>query len=63
MYNASSKNVFQLHAALMWTIHDFPTYANVLGWSTKGKFACPCYASEDRLSIFKKWPQIHLHGT
>ena len=45
-YDASSKNVFQLRAALMWTIHDFPTYADVSGWSTKGKIACPCYASE-----------------
>ncbi|XP_065628554.1 uncharacterized protein LOC136067129 [Quercus suber] len=34
-YDASSKNVFQLRAALMWTIHDFPAYANVLSWSTK----------------------------
>nr|XP_023924457.1 uncharacterized protein LOC112035850 [Quercus suber] len=45
-YDASSKNVFQLRAALMWTVHDFPAYADVSGWSTKGKFACPCCASE-----------------
>ena len=45
-YDAFSKNVFQLRAALMWTIHDFPAYADVLGWSRKGKFACPCYASK-----------------
>ena len=45
-YDVSSKNVFQLHAALMWTVHDFPTYADVLDWSTKGKFACPCCASK-----------------
>ena len=35
-YNASSKEVFQLRAALMWTINDFPTYADLSGWSTKG---------------------------
>ena len=46
VYDASSKNVFQLRAALMWIVHDFPAYADVLGWSTKGKFACPCCASE-----------------
>ena len=40
-FDASSKNVFQLRAALMWTVHDFPIYADVLSWSTKGKFACP----------------------
>ena len=28
-YNASSKEVFQLRAALMWTINDFPAYANL----------------------------------
>ena len=40
-YDASSKNVFQLRAALMWTIHDFPAYVDVSGWCTKGKTACP----------------------
>ena len=24
VYDASSKNVFQLRVALMWTVHDFP---------------------------------------
>ncbi|KAL4273495.1 hypothetical protein GQ457_13G017720 [Hibiscus cannabinus] len=40
-YDAFSKNNFQLHAALLWTINDFPAYANLSGWSTKGKLACP----------------------
>ncbi|XP_021722629.1 uncharacterized protein LOC110690111 [Chenopodium quinoa] len=26
----------------MWTINDFPAYAMLLGWSTKGYLACPC---------------------
>ena len=42
-YDASSKNVFQLRVALMWIVHE---YVDVSGWSTKGKFACPCCASE-----------------
>ncbi|KAK3219394.1 hypothetical protein Dsin_013364 [Dipteronia sinensis] len=25
----------------MWTINDFPAYANLSGWSTKGYMACP----------------------
>ena len=25
----------------MWTISDFPAYAYLSGWSTKGKYACP----------------------
>ncbi|XP_042465731.1 uncharacterized protein LOC122048202 [Zingiber officinale] len=40
-YDASTKQNFQLHAALLWTISDFPGYANLSGWSTKGKLACP----------------------
>ena len=45
-YDASSKEIFQLHAALMWTINDFPTYADLSSWSTKGGLACPSYAME-----------------
>nr|XP_027096067.1 uncharacterized protein LOC113715963 [Coffea arabica] len=39
-YDASSKENFQMHAALLWTISDFPGYANLSGWSTKGYLAC-----------------------
>lgn len=27
---------FQMHATIMWTINDFPTYALMSKWSTKG---------------------------
>ena len=40
-YDVSLKQNFQLRAALMWTISDFPAYAMLLGWSTAGKLACP----------------------
>ncbi|XP_073130868.1 uncharacterized protein [Henckelia pumila] len=40
-YDASTKQNFQLHAALLWTISDFLGYATLSGWSTKGQFACP----------------------
>ncbi|XP_042974597.1 uncharacterized protein LOC122306228 [Carya illinoinensis] len=47
-YDASTKETFTLHAALMWTINDFPTYGNLSGWSTKGKMACPsCNANTE----------------
>ena len=39
-YNSSTKETFQLHAALLWTINDFPVYGNLFGYSTKGKLAC-----------------------
>ncbi|XP_042972746.1 uncharacterized protein LOC122304540 [Carya illinoinensis] len=45
-YDAYKRESFQLRAALLWIINDFPTYANLSGWSTKGKFACPTCTSE-----------------
>ncbi|CAL1399254.1 unnamed protein product [Linum trigynum] len=40
-YDAQEKKMFQLHAALMWTINDFPAYSMLSGWRTRTKFACP----------------------
>lgn len=32
-----------MHADLLWTINDFPTYVVFSkGWSTKGYLTCPC---------------------
>ncbi|XP_058787489.1 uncharacterized protein LOC131661866 isoform X2 [Vicia villosa] len=41
-FDACKKESFQMRAAIMWTINDFPAYANLSGWSTKGRYACPC---------------------
>ncbi|XP_016452815.2 uncharacterized protein LOC107777332 [Nicotiana tabacum] len=40
-YDASRNQTFQMRAALLWTISDFPAYAMLSGWSSKGKLACP----------------------
>ena len=40
-YDASTKQNFCMRAAILWTINDFPAYANLPSWSTKRKFACP----------------------
>ncbi|XP_071905814.1 uncharacterized protein [Coffea arabica] len=40
-YDASQKENFQLHVALLWIISDFPGYAMLSRWSTKGEYACP----------------------
>lgn len=40
-YDISTKENFQMHAALMWTINDFPAYGDLFGWNTKGALACP----------------------
>nr|XP_016454527.1 PREDICTED: uncharacterized protein LOC107778742 [Nicotiana tabacum] len=45
-FDASTKHNFMLYATLLWTINDFPAYANLSGWSTKGKLACPCCNKE-----------------
>ncbi|XP_070009948.1 uncharacterized protein [Nicotiana sylvestris] len=44
-YDASRDQTFQMRAALLWTISDFPAYAMLSGWSTKGKLACLCHNS------------------
>ena len=35
-----------MRAAVLWTIHDFPAYAIISGWSTMGNLVCPCCHSE-----------------
>lgn len=40
-YDYMTKSMFNLRAAVIWTINDFPTYGNLSGWSTKGFLACP----------------------
>ena len=47
-FDASTNQMFQLHAALLWTINDFPAYANLSSWSTKGALACPNCNKETR---------------
>ncbi|KAL6191696.1 hypothetical protein ACLB2K_038086 [Fragaria x ananassa] len=39
-FDTSNNQMFQLYAGLLWTINDFPTYANLSGWSTKEKNMC-----------------------
>jgi hypothetical protein len=40
-YDAYRKENFQLRAALMWTISDFPAYGMLSGWSTHGNLSYP----------------------
>ncbi|XP_010668255.3 uncharacterized protein LOC104885252 [Beta vulgaris subsp. vulgaris] len=39
-YDASCDKRFDMHVALISTISDFPAYAMLSGWSTKGEMAC-----------------------
>jgi len=57
-YDAHSKEMFDMFAVLIWTMQDFPTYANLSGWSTKGFLACPnCHKDtfSHRLKHGRKW--------
>ncbi|XP_073295278.1 uncharacterized protein [Primulina huaijiensis] len=51
-YDIVSKTNFKLHAALLWTISDFPAYSMLSGWSTAGKLACPhCMDESDAFTL------------
>ncbi|XP_059650446.1 uncharacterized protein LOC132296251 [Cornus florida] len=52
-YDAYSKCNFKMHAAMIWTISDFPAYAMVSGWMTKGYLACPI-CNKETCSCFLK---------
>ncbi|GKC42991.1 transposon, En/Spm-like protein [Tanacetum coccineum] len=52
-YNAFSKQRFKLRASLLWTVNDFPAYANLSGWSTKGRVACPVCTSSTHSTWLK----------
>src|SRR4051812_12693533 len=43
-FDASVMQYFNMQAALLWTINDFPALGNLSGWSTSGYLACPSCA-------------------
>ena len=46
-YDAITKQNFCMCTTILWTINDFPTYANLSGWSTKGQFVCPIFNKDN----------------
>ncbi|CAL9020181.1 unnamed protein product, partial [Prunus brigantina] len=60
-YDKATGKMFTLRAVVMWIVNDFPAYAMVSGWSTKGYMACPhagkvCYLGHRRwLSWDHEW--------
>ncbi|XP_050255283.1 uncharacterized protein LOC126701217 [Quercus robur] len=59
-YDVSLGQNFRLHAAILWTINDFPAYAVMSGWSTKGGLACPC-CHKDTVSLRLKHGRKHCY--
>ena len=45
-YDAFTDQTFILRASILWTISDFPGYAMLSGWSTKGYLGCPVFNYE-----------------
>ncbi|XP_021863694.2 uncharacterized protein [Spinacia oleracea] len=72
-YDAHSGNKFKLRAGLHSTINDFPAYAMLSGWSTRGYKACPTCAHDTNSYWFggkmcypghRKWlPIDHPYGS
>ena len=57
-FDASTKEMFRMRAALMWTISDFPGLGNLSGWNTYTGLACPSCNFDfelHRLSHSRKW--------
>ncbi|XP_075076754.1 uncharacterized protein LOC142163375 [Nicotiana tabacum] len=57
-FDSSLNESFRMHAALMWTISDFPGLGTLSGWNTHTGFACPtCNFDTEpcRLRHSKKW--------
>ncbi|XP_020245186.1 uncharacterized protein LOC109823313 [Asparagus officinalis] len=53
-YDASIKQSFKLRVALLWIVSDFPEYAMLSGWITKGRLACP-YCNYNTCSEYLKY--------
>nr|XP_043639273.1 uncharacterized protein LOC122610343 [Erigeron canadensis] len=49
-YDCELKKTFNMRAALLWTINDFPAYGYLSGWTTSGYKACPT-CNNDACSI------------
>ncbi|KAA0032029.1 uncharacterized protein E5676_scaffold96G001260 [Cucumis melo var. makuwa] len=64
-YDSFSASFFQLRAALLWTINDFPAYGDLSGWRTKGYKACPVYnvdtSSMDYRAKFVIWDIVDIY--
>ncbi|XP_028053479.1 uncharacterized protein LOC114257860 [Camellia sinensis] len=61
-YDAETNQMFRMHAVLLWTINDFPAYAILSGWSTKGALACPYCNTHTRSRYLKNGRKLCYMG-
>lgn len=56
-YDASLKQNFNMKAALLWTINDFPALGMISGWSTHGSLSCmsSLYGGSEGYTALSQW--------
>src|SRR4051812_45745973 len=52
-YDVASKTYFDMRAALLWTVNDFPAYGMLFAWSTHGKLSFPIYMEDTKAFTLK----------
>jgi hypothetical protein len=45
-YDSHLKCRFNLHAAYLWSIHDYLAYSKFAGWCVHGRMNCPIYMDD-----------------
>ncbi|XP_028058404.1 uncharacterized protein LOC114262247 [Camellia sinensis] len=60
--DVETNQMFRMHAVLLWTINDFPAYAILSGWSTKGTLACPCCNTHTQSRYLKNGRKLCYMG-
>ncbi|GJT47440.1 uncharacterized protein Tco_0956155 [Tanacetum coccineum] len=56
---AATNTLFQMKAAVLWTINDFPARSSLSGWSGQGYYACPT-CNEDTPSMAVKSKIVYV---
>ncbi|GKB02156.1 uncharacterized protein Tco_0830245 [Tanacetum coccineum] len=57
--DAATNTLFQMKAAVLWTINDFPARSSLSGWSGQGYYACPT-CNEDTPSMAVKSKIVYV---
>ena len=60
-YDAHSRSFFNMKDILMWVIHEFPAYGNMVGCTTKWFFACPiCGRNTDSMYLKRSRKCVYM---
>ena len=51
-----------MRVAILWTINDFLAYANLFGWSNKGRFTCPSCHYNTQSKYLKNYRKFYCIG-